>query len=131
MREIASILLLGAFLSPALFALDEPTQSEAFCKDLRQSSAHIRISAGVAERLLVHSEKPIWNHDSMEARGTVVVQFVIGKQGEVLCPEVISGPQLLQQPVLDAIRKYQYKPYILNGQAVVVSTLVSITASNY
>jgi outer membrane biosynthesis protein TonB len=50
----------------------------------------------------------------MEGRvsGTVVIQFVLGKHGEVLCPRVISGPQLLQQSVLDAIRKYEYKPYL-------------------
>jgi len=94
---------------------------------------YISISAGVTEKLLIHKVDPVWNHLPMEGRvsGTVVIQFELGKHGEVLCPRVISGPQLLQQPVLSAIRKYEYKPYLLNGDAVVVSTTASITASNY
>jgi len=93
---------------------------------------YISISAGVAEKLLIHKVDPVWNHLPMEARvsGTVVMQFELGKRGEVLCPKAISGPQLLQQPALDAIRKYRYKPCLLNGEAVLVSTWASITITN-
>jgi hypothetical protein len=128
MKATVAVLFLGTLASPALMA---QAASDSFCKKLRQDSMYISISAGVAEKLLVRKVDPVWNQTSMEARGTVVVQFELGKDGEVLCPRAISGPRVLQQPVLDAIRKYEYKPYLLNGEAVVVSTTVSITTSNY
>ena len=59
--------------------------------------------------------------------GTVVVAIGIDKNGEVLHPKVISGPALLQKRVLDAVRNYKYKPYLLNGTAVGVKTTVSVT----
>lgn len=62
--------------------------------------------------------------------GTVIVQFAIGRKGEVLCPEVVSGPDALRQQVLDAVRKYVYKPYVLNGQTVLVFTTASVKTSN-
>ena len=45
--------------------------------------------------------------------------------------KVISGPAMLRKPILDAVRKYQYKPYLLNGKAVEVETTVSVTVDNY
>lgn len=94
---------------------------------------HISISEMVTEKLLITRVEPIWKNLPMEGRvsGTIVVQFELGKHGEVLCPRIISGPQALQQPVLDAVLKYKYKPYLLNGEAVVVSTTASIPISNY
>ena len=49
---------------------------------------------------------------------------------------------MLQKPVLDAVRKYKYKPYLmaldhsftsfpLNGKAVEVETTVSVTMDSY
>jgi protein TonB len=133
MREIIAVSLFGTLLSPALLAQATPSPSDSFCRKVQQEAMYISISAGVAEKLLIHKVDPIWNHQPMEARisGTVVVQFELGKRGEVLCPRILSGPKLLQQPALDAIRKYEYKPYLLNGEAVSVSTTASITTSNY
>jgi hypothetical protein len=131
MRRVIASLIFGTFISPALLAQAVKSSSDSFCKTIRQQSQYISIFPVVAEKLLIRKVNPVWNQNSMEARGTVVVQFELGKHGEVLCPRVISGPKLLQQPVLDAIRKYEYMPYLLNGKAVVVSTTTSIAVSNY
>jgi outer membrane biosynthesis protein TonB len=133
MKAIVAVLLLGAVASPVLLAQAAPSSAGSVCKRIRQEAMYISVSAVGAEKLLIHKVDPVWNHKAMEARvsGTVVVQFELGKHGEVLCPRVISGPQLLQQPVLNAIRKYEYKPYLLNGEAVLVSTTASVTTSNY
>ena len=63
----------------------------------------------------------------MEAHGTVVVVIEIGINGDVRYSKVISGPAILRKPVLDAVRKYKYKPYLLNNNAVEVQTTVSVT----
>jgi protein TonB len=69
----------------------------------------------------------------MEARviGTVVLDIVISGQGNVEYTHIISGPKMLLQPVLDAVRRYKYLPYLLNGKPVEVETTVSVTCQNY
>jgi len=59
--------------------------------------------------------------------GTVVVAIEIDKNGGVHHPKVISGPLMLQKIVVDAIRKYRYIPYLLNGKVVEVETTVWVT----
>lgn len=58
---------------------------------------------------------------------TVVLDITIGRTGDVRFAKVISGPAMLLKPVLDAVRKYKYKPYLLNGKALEVETTVSVT----
>ena len=60
-------------------------------------------------------------------KATVVLGIEIDKNGDVPFAKVISGPTMLRKPVLDAVRKYKYKPYLLNGKAVEVETTVSVT----
>lgn len=92
----------------------------------------ISISSSDAEKLLIKKVDPVYVHKGMEARisATVVIAIAIGKHGEVLYPKVVSGPKILQKPALDAVRKYQYTPYLLNGKPVVVQTIVDIRISN-
>jgi protein TonB len=82
----------------------------------------------VAEKLLLHKVKICYTAPIIEPRvtGTVVVAIEIDKNGNVLDPTVVSGPAMLQQMVLDAVRQYKYKPYILNGRAAIVETTVSV-----
>jgi protein TonB len=137
MKATSCFLLCSAILVNGVFAQTRvsPTGSSggSFCKKLEDMRPYISISAGVAEKLLIQEAEPVYKHLPIEARvtGTVVIYFKLGKNGEVLCPRVVSGPRILQQPVLDAVRRYKYKPYLLNGEAIVVSTLVSVPASNY
>lgn len=58
--------------------------------------------------------------------GTVMIGMDIGIQGNVLHPVVISGPKMLRQAALDAVRQYKYKPYLLKGKPVQVETTVSV-----
>jgi len=120
MKTAACLVLTSAILSIGLFAQTNPTKYYPY---------ELNISPGVAEKLLVHKVDPdACPHIAMAAHviGTVVVAFGIDKNGNVLRPTVFSGPAMLQKPVLDAVRKYKYKPYLLNGQAVVVGTSVSV-----
>jgi outer membrane biosynthesis protein TonB len=137
MKACVCFLLCSAFLFSSAIAQTRASSTgestDSFCKNLDNQTPYISIFAGVAEELLIQKIEPVYKHLPMEARvtGTVVIHFRLGKNGEVLCPRVISGPKILQQPVLDAVRKYKYKPYLLNGEAIVVSTEVSVTTSNY
>ena len=71
---------------------------------------------------------PVYPPAAKKARiqGTVVLDAVIGKDGNVENLRVLSGPQELQQSSLDAVRQWTYKPYLLNGDPVEVKTTVNV-----
>jgi len=39
---------------------------------------------------------------------------------------VTSGPLMLQQAAVDAVRTWRYRPYLLNGDPVEVETTVNV-----
>jgi len=88
----------------------------------------IRIAPEIAQKLLIHKVDPTLKCVAMMARvsGTVVVDIEIGIHGEVLHASVISGPKMLRQAVLDAVRQYKYKPYEIKRKPFEIETTVSV-----
>jgi len=86
------------------------------------------ISAGVAEGMLIEKTQPIYPPIAKAARvtGTVVLQVTISKTGEVERLRVVSGPAMLQQAALDAVKTWRYRPYLLNNEPVEVETTVNV-----
>jgi len=125
MKAVAYFVFLSAFLAPGLLAQTQANPAPT------QPVHKIRLSAGVAEKLLLHKVTPVLTPSEAEARGTTVVVVEIGTNGDVLSAKAISGPAVLEKPVLDAVRKYKYKPFLLNGEAIEVETTVSVTISSY
>ena len=50
--------------------------------------------------------------------GNVVIDAVVGTEGEVHFISVISGPPSLRAPAVRAVKQYLYKPAMRNGQPV-------------
>jgi protein TonB len=80
---------------------------------------------------LIEKTVPQYPVIAREARiqGTVVLQATIGKAGEIQNLRVISGPPMLYQSALDAVRSWRYKPFYLNGEPVAVETTVNVVFS--
>ena len=53
-------------------------------------------------------------------------RLVIGKDGHIADVHVVSGPPALQRAALDAVKQWEYRPYLLNGQPVEVNTTVNV-----
>jgi len=87
-----------------------------------------QISSGVAVGLLIHKVIPEYPAIGRAIRleGTVVLQATISKSGTIENLHVVSGPAMLQQAALDAVKQWQYKPYLLNGEPVEVETTVNV-----
>jgi TonB family protein len=62
-------------------------------------------------------------------QGTVLLNAVIGKDGAIENLTVASGPKELHQSALDAVQKWTYKPYLLNGNPTEVKTTISVVYS--
>jgi outer membrane biosynthesis protein TonB len=54
----------------------------------------------------------------------VVVQILVGTDGDIRCARVQQGDPDLTQRSLDAGQKWQYRPYLLNGEKVMVETWI-------
>lgn len=58
--------------------------------------------------------------------GTVELQATISKTGTIENLRVMSGPAMLRQAAIDAVKTWRYRPYLLNGQPVEVETTVDV-----
>jgi periplasmic protein TonB len=59
-------------------------------------------------------------------QGTVILQATISRNGTIENLRVVSGPAMLQQAAVDAVRQWRYKPFLLNGDPVEVETTVNV-----
>ena len=88
----------------------------------------IRVSAHVAEANLIHDVQPQYPPEAGRERveGTVVLLAVIGTDGTVKDLRVESGPSVLAQAAIDAVKQWRYKPYLLNGSPVEIDSRITI-----
>jgi protein TonB len=88
----------------------------------------IRISQGVTRGLLVHRVEPAYPALARSARvqGEVVLSAVIDVNGQIQNLQLVSGHPMLVPAAIAAVRQWQYKPYLLNGQPVEVETMITV-----
>ena len=88
----------------------------------------IRVASRVAEANLVHDVPPQYPPEAGRDRieGTVVLLAVIGTDGTVKDVQVESGPSVLAQAAIDAVKQWRYKPYLLNGVPVEINSRITI-----
>jgi protein TonB len=76
---------------------------------------------------LLNKVTPVIPREVLNARvsGVVVMHVIIGKDGNVETVSVISEAPAMRQPVVDAVKQWTYRPYLLNGHPVKVGTTVT------
>jgi periplasmic protein TonB len=87
-----------------------------------------RISQGVADGMLLDRVLPVYPPIARAAgvQGTVVLEATISTSGAITNLRVLSGNAMLQQAAIDAVSRWRYRPYLLNGQPVEVETTISV-----
>jgi len=90
-----------------------------------------KISTGVAEGLLISKVIPVYPALARLAgiQGQVVLQAVIGKDGTIQNLHVLRGHPLLVESAMDAVKKWRYRPYLLNSGPVEVETQITVNFS--
>ena len=86
------------------------------------------VSSGVAVSMLKSKIDPDYPAEAIRnhVSGTVVLHATISAKGNVVSLRVISGPDLLQQAALETVRKWTYRPYVLNNMPVKVETTINV-----
>jgi TonB family protein len=88
----------------------------------------VRVSESVMKGMVIKKVTPEYPADAkaQKIEGAVVLQATIGKEGNVENLQLISGHPLLAPVAIDAVKQWKYKPFLLNGEAVIVETQVTV-----
>jgi protein TonB len=62
----------------------------------------------------------------MKVQGSVVLQARIGKDGSVQSLQVVSGPEILANAALEAVRQWRFKPAYEAGRAVPAEARITV-----
>jgi TonB family protein len=84
----------------------------------------IRVGGKVMEANLIRKVEPIYPEARIE--GTVRFTAIIGKDGRVMDLTLISGHPILLNSAMQAVKQWEYKPTLLNGQPVEVLTQIDV-----
>jgi TonB family protein len=120
-RAIASLRVKPDWEDP-----DERLANEA---NASQAPLRVRVSQGVTQGLILKKVQPEYPPLARQARvqGLVVMRALINKQGKIVELTVMSGHPLLVPAAIHAVHQWEYKPYILNGEAVSVETQITVS----
>lgn len=121
--------VLGGILSSVPTAINvlppPPPKKEAPKEVVPQ---RIRVGGNVQAANLTRKVQPTYPPLAKQARiqGKVILSAVISKDGTIQNLTVQSGHALLIQAALDAVRQWIYRPTLLNGEPVEVSTEIEV-----
>ena len=112
---------IGSEGASAAVASSRPPISEAPLNSLR-------VSGEVKAPQLLHSVQPEYPVLSRQDRveGDVTVQVDITATGKVARAKAVSGPVVLRQAAVDALRQWSFKPATVSGKPVPIQMLVTV-----
>jgi TonB family protein len=86
-------------------------------------------SEGIPEvRQTIDSTLPLLGQH-MSVQGSVVLQAIIGVDGNIENLRVLSGPTVLSVAAQQAVRQWHFKPYLQNGQPVETKSRITVNFS--
>jgi protein TonB len=90
-----------------------------------------KIGGNVVAANLINPVKPVYPPLAKMARqqGTVKFEAMISKEGTIEDLKLISGPPLLVQAAMEAVKQWRYRPTILNGEPTEVQTTIDVNFS--
>lgn len=88
----------------------------------------LAVSQGVSQGLIVKKVQPTYPAEALTMRieGSVTLEATVGKSGNISAVKTLHGEPMLAQAATDAVKKWKYKPYLLNGQPVEIQTQITI-----
>ncbi len=88
----------------------------------------LHVSQGVSRGLLVKEVQPIYPEGALQLRieGAVELLATVSRNGDVSAVKTLSGDPQLAHAAVEAVKKWKYKPYLLNGEPVEIQTQVTV-----
>ena len=110
LRVILALIVVSAFLGFAQEAEKKATRSEG------ESAALLKVQPeypAVAKQLKI--------------QGTVELEAVVAESGTVEKVNILSGNPVLTRPAADALKKWRFKPFMVDGKAVTTQVPISFS----
>jgi periplasmic protein TonB len=94
----------------------------------KQPTAPVPVGGDVKQARLLSSVPPVYPSLARNQRlsGNVVIDALIDTTGRVSAMKVLSGPALLHQSAMEAVRQWRYQPATLNGQPMAMHLTVTV-----
>jgi TonB family protein len=91
----------------------------------------VTVSEKDARALLLDHPKPVYPPIAKAAHvsGSVVLRATVGTDGRVRSLSVISGPAMLQQASLNAVKQWTFKQYMVDGDPAEMETTITVPFS--
>ena len=91
------------------------------------SAEKVRISPE-ALQVLAHPVDPNYPMlaREMKVQGAVVLDALIGRDGTIQNLKVVSGPTILANAAMEAVRQWRFKPYYQDGAAVETAARITV-----
>ena len=95
---------------------------------LGDPSTRIHVSQQIMQRMVLDRGAFSYPKAAKEAKiqGTVVLKAIISKEGAVEQLQSVSGPDQLLDGSIEIVRRWKYRPFILDDQPVEVETTVTL-----
>ena len=93
-----------------------------------EPAAPVPVGGNVTPAKMISSVPPVYPAlaKTQHIAGSVQVDALIDSNGRVTTMKVISGPTLLHQSAMDALKQWKYHPATLNGQPTPMHLMVTI-----
>lgn len=87
------------------------------------------VSQGTGGGVLVYKVKPVYPAEAkrMHVQGSVVIDATVTAQGQVDQLKLVSGDPMLASAAMDAVRRWKYTPFSLNGQPIPKQTRITVS----
>lgn len=136
-RAVKVDLQSGAPGNPVPGTMEQPTSSSSAAAPAplaTNAGERVRLSPDTAQMV----ERPVQPNypllaKQMKVQGSVVLQALIGQEGSIQDLRVLSGPAILSNAAMDAVRQWRFHPYFQSGQAVETEARITVnfTISTY
>jgi periplasmic protein TonB len=122
MRFVTVVLIAAGLVAIPSFATPAPQGA---------SPQTVRVGGDVKPPVKVKGAPPVYPDVAKRARveGVVILEATIGIDGKVKDIKVIRSVKLLEAAAMDAVRTWEFKPTVVNGQTVQVITTIPVNFS--
>lgn len=112
----------------AAIAGDLPVGTRGSRSATQEGPDQVEVSSGIMAGYVISAPRPDYPGLAKLTHigGPVVLQAVVAKNGTVLATHVLSGHRLLRGAAEDAVRQWRFRPYMIDGHPVEVSTIITL-----
>ena len=113
---------------PVEASIPSPSPASSDAIPSSELAGAVRVAPSVMESLLYVSRVPAYPDGAkiQGIQGSVVMQAIISHSGSVKRVHVIQGDSRLRSSATEAVYKWRYHPYLINGQPVDVATTITV-----